>query len=154
MASGTSKWSAGSSAPIQVLAHGMTGHMSYFAGRPLSSPNPDISRVLETKYGIKAELKADGTEVFKITAYRYRVMPDWQTTSLWYNVDNLPDDDPVVELDVIKDRYPQIYPFHLKWVDILERQYAREYGPRGDSDDDALSREQRTAVSYYSHHIH
>jgi hypothetical protein len=140
----------------------MTGDLSHYAGRPLSTRFPDTSLVLETKYGIKAELTADGTEVFEITAanpvpqpsttqptekYHYRVLPDWQTTYLWYDAAHLPDDDPVVDYEVLKERYPQLYPFYLKWVDILERQFAREYGPPGESDESELSEEQRTALA-------
>jgi hypothetical protein len=58
----------------------------------------------------------------------YRLLPDWQTSYLWYNEGLLqhPLEDPHVGVDIIRERYPLLAPLYLEWHDIYENAFERQ----------------------------
>src|SRR5204863_4867463 len=133
-------------AVLQILANDPCGHLVCYSAKPLSSQvSGPQTLTIETRYDVKAELNNDGTKIFKITShklaqqkprtsniesipklsssqlvtrrYRYRVLPDWQTSYMWYDVtwEDNPQDSPVVDFGDIEERYPELYPSYKEW---------------------------------------
>jgi hypothetical protein len=61
---------------------------------------------------------------------RYRILPDWQTSYLWYDPlwPGNPMDTSVIEEEEIEERYPVLYPFFSHWVNSREIGFDQEFG--------------------------
>jgi hypothetical protein len=63
------------------------------------------------------------------TRYRYRLLPDWQTSYLWYDVTwpENPQNGPAIDFDEIEERYPELFPFYTEWQELQEEVFARHF---------------------------
>lgn len=70
--------------------------------------------------------------------YRYRLLPDWQTSYLWYDVTwpENPQDSPAIDFDAIEERYPELFPFYIEWQELQEDLFARQFSEDSDSQED------------------
>jgi hypothetical protein len=63
--------------------------------------------------------------------FRYRILPDYQTSYLWYLSLPWPGNPDhafgPIEEDEIEERYPVLYPFFSRWVDSREAGFDSEF---------------------------
>lgn len=61
--------------------------------------------------------------------YRYRLLPDWQTSYLWYDITwpENPQDSPAIDSDEIEERYPELFPLYTEWQELQEEVFARHF---------------------------
>lgn len=70
--------------------------------------------------------------------HHYRLLPDWQTSYLWYNVSAPIYGDghrPEVELTTIDEKYPELAPFFWRWRNAHEAAFEQQGCDRGLADE-------------------
>jgi hypothetical protein len=69
----------------------------------------------------------DPTTSSFLPGFRYKILPDWQTSFLWYDKTwpHNPKDSFQVDFDAIEARYPGIYHFYAEWQETYETEFER-----------------------------
>lgn len=58
--------------------------------------------------------------------YHYRLLPDWQTSYLWYNtLAGNYGDSPVVDDETIDIRYPELAAYYWPWHEVYEKAFGQ-----------------------------
>ncbi|KAF2685948.1 hypothetical protein K458DRAFT_417128 [Lentithecium fluviatile CBS 122367] len=80
----------------------------------------------------EGHVKIDADAITETTSplapkYRYRIIPDWQTTYFWYDANwpQNPKDSFQVDFEDIEERYPELCPFYEAWNELYETEFER-----------------------------
>ena len=122
---------------------------------PNQTPGSDTAEFLETKYGLRIDIRDAESPKFKVSntspqsprtqsspRHHYRLFPDWQTSFFWRDTskkevnnaaataDDEDEDDefesPEIDDQVIEARYPTLWPYYETWRQTYETAFEKQ----------------------------